>query len=71
MTVNLYEVSQQYVLAQEDYLLFPKINIIYQDKYCNLALWSTSEETSGPDYSEKFAIGQTFIRRYGIVYSFS
>ena len=47
----------------------PKINGVYKNTYCDLGFWTLNYKYE-KQTSNKFAIGQNFLRKYGILYNF-
>ena len=46
----------------------PKVDANLRTTGCNLGLWTSADEVT--EYKTKFALGQNFIRKYGVVYKF-
>jgi len=58
-----YETKNQYEFYPQDFEMFPKINPLYRNTYCNLGLFSLqySEPSSNYYQSGSFALGQVFM----------
>ena len=75
LNVNGYDISYSYELAPEDFELFPKLNVEYRISQCQLSLWNlyttqTSQQKVDTVAANRFAIGQAFIRKYGMTIRF-
>ena len=69
---NGYGTDNYYLMKPAHFELFPKIDELLQEQYCNLGFWSLYEtfpnQTNG-GMKDEFALGQNFIRDSGIIYN--
>ena len=68
---NGYDTSYYYLMKPVDFELYPKIDKLLQEEYCNLGFWSlyvTFPDQTNTHKMNEFALGQNFIRNNGIIY---
>ncbi len=73
LTVDTYKTKFAYSLAPWDFEMLPKINDELRSSKCNLGIWNLDQfrdEGSKGDVNQ-FAVGQNFIRKYGMTMKFS
>ena len=75
LKLGMYDTSYAYTMQPSEFEMLPKVDSSIRGTMCNLGLWNLQESKiddpeEGDVDSNEFAIGQNFIRKYGMTVRF-